>query len=122
MRHDFSTMQAAALTLLALIIGFSFSIAAGRYDQRKKLEEAEANAIGTEYSRAALLLVADAAKLRPLLKAYLDHRVQYYTAYRETSTAASTSRPPSCRMNCGGQFSGPPPRIPRRSWLWSSRA
>ena len=70
MRQDFGTLQAAALTLLGLIIAFSFSMAAGRYDQRKNLEEAEANAIGTEYVRAALLPAADAAKLRPLLKAY----------------------------------------------------
>src|SRR5438309_1999207 len=63
MRQDFSVLLGAALTLLGLIIGFSFSMAAGRYDQRKNLEEAEANAIGTEYLRAALLPAADAAKL-----------------------------------------------------------
>ncbi len=47
-REDFSFVQAATLTLLGLIIGFSFSMAIGRYDQRRNLEEAEANAIGTE--------------------------------------------------------------------------
>ena len=80
MRQDFSTLQAASLTLLGLIIAFNFSLAAGRYDQRKNLEEAEANAIGTEYVRAALLPQADAAKLRPLLRAYLDQRIQHYMA------------------------------------------
>jgi hypothetical protein len=40
-REDFDTVLAAALTLLAL--GFSFSMAASRYDQRKNHEEAEAN-------------------------------------------------------------------------------
>jgi hypothetical protein len=54
-RHDFSIIQAATLTLLALIIGFSFSMAVNRYDQRKTLEEAEANAIGTEYLGVDLL-------------------------------------------------------------------
>src|SRR5262245_55315888 len=49
-RKDFATVQGAALTLLALIIGFSFSMTVTRYDQRKKYEEAEANAIGTAYS------------------------------------------------------------------------
>ncbi|WP_428674198.1 hypothetical protein [Reyranella sp.] len=86
MRQDFNTLQAAALTLLGLIIAFSFSLAAERYNQRKNLEEAEANAIGTAYVRAALLPAADAAKLRPLLKAYLDHRIQYYTAFRDSET------------------------------------
>jgi hypothetical protein len=86
MRQDFNTLQAAALTLLGLIVAFSFSLAAERYDQRKNLEEAEANAIGTEYLRAALLPPADAAKLRSLLKNYLNHRIQYYTAFRDSET------------------------------------
>jgi hypothetical protein len=47
MRHEFGIILAATLTLLSLLIGFSFSMAANRYDQRKNLEEAEANAIGT---------------------------------------------------------------------------
>ena len=63
-REDFNTVQAATLTLLGLIIGFSFSMAISRYDQRKNFEEAEANAIGTEYVRAGLLPAADAAKVR----------------------------------------------------------
>ncbi|NPT35855.1 hypothetical protein [Paraburkholderia xenovorans] len=78
-REDFSVIQAATLTLLALIIGFTFSMAVGRYDQRKNYEEEEANAIGTEYVRADLLPAADAAAVRGLLKAYLDERVLFYT-------------------------------------------
>jgi hypothetical protein len=69
----------ATLTLLGLIIGFSFSMAVGRYDQRKNYEEAEANAIGTEYVRAGLLPASDAAKVRALLKSYLDQRILFYT-------------------------------------------
>jgi hypothetical protein len=61
--ENFRVVQGAVLTLLALIIGFTFSMAIGRYDQRKNLEEAEANAIGTEYVRADLLPAADAAKV-----------------------------------------------------------
>jgi hypothetical protein len=45
MREDFDVVRNAALTLLALIIGFTFSMAVTRYDQRKNYEEAEANAI-----------------------------------------------------------------------------
>jgi hypothetical protein len=78
-REDFGVILAATLTLLGLIIGFSFSMATSRYDQRKNLEEAEANAIGTEYVRAYLLPAADAAKVRALLKNYLDQRVLFYT-------------------------------------------
>ena len=43
-KEDFGVVQAATLTLLALIIGFSFSMATSRYDLRKNYEEAEANA------------------------------------------------------------------------------
>ena len=78
-RGDFDVVLTAALTLLGLIIGFSFSMALGRYDQRKNLEEEEANAIGTEYVRADLLPAADAAKAHGLLRDYLDQRVLLYS-------------------------------------------
>jgi hypothetical protein len=77
-RHDFSTVQTATLTLLALIIGFTFSMAVSRYDQRKALEEAEANAIGTQYLRADLLPADSSASMRELLRKYLDLRVEFY--------------------------------------------
>ena len=57
---DYSLVLGATLTLLGLLIGFTFSMAAGRYDQRKNYEEEEANAIGTEYVRADFLSTADA--------------------------------------------------------------
>src|SRR5260370_13081506 len=69
---------AATLTMLALIIGFSFSMATNRYDQRKNFEEAEANAIGTEMLRADFLSSADAANVRKLLGEYLDQRIRFY--------------------------------------------
>jgi hypothetical protein len=82
-REYFSVLLSASLTLLALIIGFSFSMAISRYDQRKNYEEAEANAIGTEYVRADLLPPADAARVRELLGKYLDQRVSFYTTRDE---------------------------------------
>ena len=82
-REDFSVILTATLTLLGLIVGFTFSMALNRYDQRKNYEEEEANAIGTEYLRADLLPAADAAKTKSLLLNYLDHRVSFYTASDE---------------------------------------
>ena len=76
--EDFSLILGATLTLLGLILGFSFSMAINRYDQRKNYEEAEANAIGTEYVRADLLPGDDAAKVRALLSQYLDQRILFY--------------------------------------------
>ncbi|MGO9039366.1 MAG: hypothetical protein ACLPX1_09730 [Steroidobacteraceae bacterium] len=78
-REEFNIMLAATLTLSGLIIGFSFSMAINRYEQRKNYEEAEANAIGTEYVRADLLPPEDAAKVRSLLRRYLDERLAFYT-------------------------------------------
>lgn len=82
-REDFGLIMAATLTLLGLIIGFSFSMATSRYDQRKSHEAAEANALGTEYVRAELLPAADGAKVRALLKRYLNQRILYYSTRGE---------------------------------------
>jgi len=79
-RHDFATVQAATLTLLALITGFSFSMAVNRYDQRKTLEEAEANAIATEYLRADLLSGDIASHTREQLRKYIELRIAFYRA------------------------------------------
>lgn len=81
--EDFGVVFGASLTLLGIIIGFSFSMAISRYDQRKNYEEEEANAIGTEYVRADLLPASDAAKVRALLKDYFDQRVLFYTTRNE---------------------------------------
>jgi hypothetical protein len=78
-REDLSMVTNASLTLLALIIGFTFSMAVGRYDLRKNYEEEEANAIGTEYVRVGMLPAADTARLQTLLVSYLDQRLLYYT-------------------------------------------
>ena len=77
-RDDFGVVQSATLTLLALLIGFTFSMAISRYDLRKNYEEAEANAIGTEYVRVGLLPPADASPLQVQLKRYTDLRIEFY--------------------------------------------
>jgi len=83
LRDDFTFILGAALTLLGLIIGFTFSMAVSRYDQRKNYEEQEANAIGTEYLRANLLPAGDAAKVRALLRNYLDQRLLNFNSRNE---------------------------------------
>ena len=100
------------MTLLALIIGFSFSMAGSRFDQRKNLEESEADAIGTEYVRADFLPADNAAKARSLLRNYLDQRISFYeTRNDRRSFGRSTPRLLNLRPLCG------PPSVfpPRRS-------
>ena len=77
-REDFVVVQAATLTLLGLIIGFSFSMAISRYDLRKNYEEAEANAIGTEYVRVGLMPASHVATIRTQLRKYLALRILFY--------------------------------------------
>src|SRR6201987_6401856 len=80
-RQDLELVIGATLTLLGLIIGFSFSMVISRYDQRKNYEEAEANAIGTEYLRVGLLPTEETKKARELLRRYLDQRVLFYETH-----------------------------------------
>ena len=75
---DLATVLTATLTLLGLIIAFIFSMAVSRYDQRKNYEAEEANAIGTEYLRAALLPATHTERVRDLLRRYLHQRVLFY--------------------------------------------
>ena len=82
-RMDLSTVLTATLTLLGLIIAFSFSMAVTRYDQRKNYEAEEANAIGTERVRAALLPAAHTERVRELLRQYLHQRVLFYESRDE---------------------------------------
>lgn len=82
-REDYNIVLTSTLTLLGLIIGFSFSMAISRYDQRKNYEEEETNAIGTEYVRAELLPAADAAALKELLRKYVAQRALFYTTRDE---------------------------------------
>jgi hypothetical protein len=77
-REDYGLIVGATLTLLGLIIGFTFSMATTRYDLRKSLEEEEANAIGTEYARVDFLRPEDSVQLKTLLREYADLRVRFY--------------------------------------------
>jgi hypothetical protein len=79
-RSDYSVVVGATLTLLGLLIGFTFSMATTRYDLRKNLEEEEANAIGTELTRLDFLPAADSARLQVLLRQYTGLRIRFYTS------------------------------------------
>ena len=85
-------IQTATLTLLALIIGFTFSMAINRHDQREVLEEAEANAIGTEYLCADLLPSTSALAIKALLVRYLDQRILFYTEQNQASLKEISKR------------------------------
>jgi hypothetical protein len=66
---------AATLGLLAFTLGLTFSMAASRFDARKQLVVADANAIGTTYLRTSLLPEPQASRFRQILRDYTDMRV-----------------------------------------------
>jgi hypothetical protein len=72
--------QTALLTLAGLIVGFTFSMAASRYDARKQLLLAEANSIGTTYLRTQLLADPAGGELRALIRQYVDARLAFVTS------------------------------------------
>jgi hypothetical protein len=69
------TMVGATLGLLALILAFTFGLAAARFDTRRQVLLDEANAIGTTYLRAGML--PDKGKeIRTLLRNYVGARIE----------------------------------------------
>ncbi len=89
---DLGIIQTATLTLLGLIIGFTFSMAIARYDLRQTYEEAEANAIGTEFLRADLLPSKTAETIKGLLNEYLDQRILFYSKQDHETARQITQR------------------------------
>jgi hypothetical protein len=90
------TLQTAVLSLLALLLGFSFALAESRYSTRKRLVVDESNAIGTTYLRAELLPPDTRAEVQRLLARYVDARVAFHEAgthrARVTATGAEAER------------------------------
>jgi len=66
----------AVLGLLALLMGFTFSLAVDRYETRRALVLEEANAIGTAYLRTQLLEQPHRARISGLLTTYADNRLR----------------------------------------------
>jgi hypothetical protein len=65
----------ATLALLGLLVGFTFSLALGRYDARRHLVVEEANAIGTAFLRAQLAPEPYRSQLADALRRYGDARL-----------------------------------------------
>jgi len=71
-----SAISATLLGILALLLGFTISMAVSRYEKRTQLVLEEANAIGTAYLRTHLLPAPDGAPLANLLTEYVDSRLR----------------------------------------------
>jgi hypothetical protein len=69
-------MVASILGLLALVLAFTFSLAASRFDARRQTVLEEANAIGTTFLRARLLPEPEGSESALLLREYVDVRIR----------------------------------------------
>lgn len=86
----FSTLEGALLGLLALLLGFTFSMSSSRFDDRREALIEEVNAIGTAVLRADLYPDSVKQILRNDFREYLEARISYYEA-RNDKTAIQNS-------------------------------
>jgi hypothetical protein len=77
-RQGVAAVEGSVFGLLGLLIAFTFSGAASRFDARRQMVVTEANNIGTAWLRLDLLPQDPAAKLRGLFRQYLDARLDAY--------------------------------------------
>jgi hypothetical protein len=86
--HDenaFGMGQAAIFGLIALILAFSFSFAAERFEARRALVVTEADAVGTAYLRADFLAPAARADFQRTIAAYVKLRLAIYEGINATN-------------------------------------
>ena len=70
-----STLEGAAIGLLALMVGFTFAMSLSRFEARRDAISAEANAIGTTALRARLLPEPHRKEVLELLRDYVKVRL-----------------------------------------------
>jgi hypothetical protein len=88
--NDEAQVLATALLLLALLLGFTFSMALGRYDTRRQIVVQEANDIGTAWLRAGLVEAPAGKALQAKLAEYARSRVS--TAENSTDAGVFAAR------------------------------
>jgi hypothetical protein len=80
------TVEGAVFGMYALLLAFTFSGAAARFDTRRQLIAQEANAIGTAYLRLDLLPAESQLPLRDRFRRYVDYRLDTPRAIRDVET------------------------------------
>jgi hypothetical protein len=72
-----AAVEGALFGVLALLLGFTVSMAVSRFDTRRVLLLQEANAIGTVYWRTQLVPAPEGSEMVGLLREYVDARLQF---------------------------------------------
>ncbi len=90
--ENVATLEASVLGLLALIIGFTFSMALNRFEARRDALISEANAIGTAALRARMLPSPYREESLKLFKEYVPIRVSFAEREPTSDEAFQASR------------------------------
>jgi hypothetical protein len=85
--NGFGTAEGAIFALFGLLVAFTFSGAAARFDSRRAQIAEEANAIGTAYLRVDLLPAADQPEVRRMFREYVDSRLAIYRKLPDVAAA-----------------------------------
>lgn len=88
-RSRLTGIETAIFGLMGLMVAFTFSGAANRYEMRRQLVVDEANAIGTAYLRLDLLPAASQPALREKFRQYTDTRTKVYRLLPDLDASAA---------------------------------
>jgi Protein of unknown function (DUF4239) len=77
-RSSLGTIEAAVFALFGLVVAFTFSGAADRFNQKRALIAEETNDIGTAYLRVQLLSEKAQPEIQELFRHYVDSRLETY--------------------------------------------
>src|SRR5947209_12354665 len=77
-RASLGTIEGAVFALFGLLIAFTFSGAALRFNEKRMLTADEANTIDTAYLRLHLVPEQEQITLRALFRNYVDSRLETY--------------------------------------------
>ena len=86
-REGLGVIEGAMFALLGLLVAFTFSGAATRFEGRRHLIVEEANDIGTAYLRVDLLPADAQPVIRDLFRRYVDSRLETYRLIVDRSKA-----------------------------------
>jgi hypothetical protein len=77
-RASLGTIEGAVFALFGLVVAFTFSGAASRFNEKRALIAEEANCVETAYLRVHLLSEKAQPDLKELFRRYLDSRLETY--------------------------------------------
>jgi hypothetical protein len=88
-RSNFGVIEGALFALFGLIVAFTFSGAATRFNDKRMLIAQEVNAVQTAYLRLQLLPPEQRAVLQELFRQYVDSRLESYRKMPDQRAAAA---------------------------------